>query len=244
VFKLGFLRDLGKFTGKTAGFVVGGAVNVVGEVTGSKFIKEVGAGVKQASEFAGDTLGQAADGAWNTAAGIIQKDDDKIENGLGDIGNSVSRTAKGVYCTAKNTYENGKDIYDGIKYNDDEKIKSGAANIAKTVAVGALAVGVIDIVAGADIGDSAGDDHSLADAGSPEIDANEADSNLEAQADINQSNENPGINHVDPHWRTLSDGREIYVDGDGNPNTQLTAEEGGGWMRTNPDGDPNNNLSS
>jgi hypothetical protein len=27
---MGFLRDLGKFSGKAAGFVVGGAVNVVG----------------------------------------------------------------------------------------------------------------------------------------------------------------------------------------------------------------------
>lgn len=241
---MGFLRELGKFTGKATGFVVGGAVNVVGEVTGSKFIKEVGDGVKQASEFAGDTLGQVADGAWNTATGIIQKDDDKIENGLGDIGNSVSRTAKGVYYTAKNTYDNGKDVYVGFKYNNDEKIKSGVANIAKTVAVGALAVGVVDMVDGVDSGDPTVENHNLADAGNPEINSNVhqvephiVDSNVE-------SNENPGTNHVEPHWRTLSDGREVYVDGDGNPNTQLTTEEGGGWIRSNPDGDPNNNLSS
>lgn len=86
---MGFLRNLGKFTGEAAGFVVGGAVNIVGEVTGSKFIKEVGDGVKKASEFAGDTLGQVADGAWDTASGMIQKDDEKIEKGLGNIGSSI-----------------------------------------------------------------------------------------------------------------------------------------------------------
>lgn len=95
---------------------------------------------------------------------MIQKDNNKMEAGLNDIGNSVSRTAKGVYETAKGTYYNGKDVYEGFKYNDDDKIKSGVRNIAKTVAVGALAVGVVDMVDGVDIGDPIGN-QNLADSG-------------------------------------------------------------------------------
>lgn len=43
---MSFLRELGRFSGKAAGFVIGGAVNMVGEATGSKFIKEVGDGLQ------------------------------------------------------------------------------------------------------------------------------------------------------------------------------------------------------
>jgi hypothetical protein len=246
--KMGFLRDLGKFSGKAAGFVVGGAVNVVGEVTGSKFIKEVGDGVKKASEFAGDTLGQVADGAWNTASGIVTKDESKIDQGLGDIGNSVSRTAKGVYHTAKSTYHSGKDVYEGFKSNDDEKIKQGVSNIAKTVAVGALAVGVVDMVDGPDIGDPTNNNSNLAEGGDSPANTQQATTSVTTIE--NGSTENPGSHHVKPHYVEgyyRADGTYVegyYRDGDGNPNTQLTEEQGGGYNRTNPDGVPTNNLNS
>lgn len=246
---MGFLRDLGKFTGKAAGFVVGGAVNVVGDVTGSKFIKEVGDGVKKASEFAGDTLGQVADGAWNTTTGMIQKDDRKIEQGLNDIGNSVSRTAKGVYETAKGTYHNGKDVYEGFKYNDDEKIKSGVKNIVKTVAVGALAVGVVDLVDGVDIGDPTGNQPNFADGAAEADNTNIPTEQVEVASNV-EASEEPGTHHVKPHevsGYTRADGTQVdgyYRDGDGNPNTQLTEQQGGGYVRTNADGSITNNLNS
>ncbi|KAF0996629.1 hypothetical protein [Geobacillus sp. TFV-3] len=114
--------------------------------------------MKKASEFAGDTFGQAVDGVWNTAPGIIQKDEAKIEKGLGNIGESISRTAKGVYVTAKHTYQNGKEVYEGLGDDDEKKIKNGLTNIAKTVAVGTLAVGIVDVIDGTDYSDWAESD--------------------------------------------------------------------------------------
>jgi hypothetical protein len=243
---MGFLRELGKFGGKAAGFVVGGAVNVVGEVTGSKFIKEVGDGVKKASEFAGDTLGQVVDGAWNTAAGFVQDDEKRMDKGLGDIGNSVSRTAKGVVETAKGTYNNGKDVYEGFKYNDDDKVKSGVRNIVKTVAVGALAVGVVDLIDGVDVVDPTGN-QNIADSG----DTNHVPQQM-AQSEVAstmETTEEPGMDHVKPHyveghWR---DGQWIegyWRDGDGDTSVNLIEDQGGGYLRTNSDGNTINNLKS
>ncbi|MBM7661652.1 hypothetical protein JOC85_002455 [Bacillus mesophilus] len=244
---MGFLRDLGKFSGQAVGFVVGGAVNVVGDVTGNKFIKEVGDGVKKASEFAGDTLGQVADGTWNTASGMIQNDDKKIDKGLGDIGNSVSRTAKGVYQTAKGTYHSGKDVYEGFKYNDDEKIKSGASNIAKTVAIGVLAVGVVDFVDGPESGDPTNNSPNMAE-------GNNNAQQIQSQAQTGttapiESSDQPGVNHVKPHWvdSHWRDGQYIegyWRDGDGNTAVNVTEEQGGGYLRSNPDGSLHNNLKS
>jgi hypothetical protein len=249
--KLSFFRELGRLAGKATGAVIGGAVNVVGEMTGSQWIKEVGDGVKKASEFAGDTFGQAVDGVWNTASGIIQKDEAKIEKGLGNIGESISRTAKGVYQTAKHTYQNGKGVYEGLRDDDGKKIKNGLTNIAKTVAVGTLAVGIVDVIDGADHSDWAESDQGLGNIG------NGADANghsmgsytgySEVAASI-ESEENPGTHHVRPHWVEghWRDGQWIegyWRDGDGNTDVNLTEQQGGGYERTNPDGNPGNNLT-
>lgn len=39
------------------------------------------------------------------------------------------------------------------------------------------------------------------------------------------------MHHVSPHYRTLPDGREIWVDGDGD----TTVDTYDGWMQHNPD---------
>lgn len=49
--------------------------------------------------------------------------------------------------------------------------------------------------------------------------------------------------YVDPYIRadgTLVDG--YYRDGDGNPNINTPLNQGGGYIRSNPDGNPFNNL--
>jgi len=43
---MGFLKALGSVVGTVTGTVAGGAIKVVGEVTGSKFIDEIGDDVK------------------------------------------------------------------------------------------------------------------------------------------------------------------------------------------------------
>jgi len=37
--------------------------------------------------------------------------------------------------------------------------------------------------------------------------------------------------HVEPHWRILPDGTQIWVDGDGDTSVHTD----GGWTQTNPD---------
>jgi hypothetical protein len=50
------------------------------------------------------------------------------------------------------------------------------------------------------------------------------------------------VHHVEPHWRTLENGQQIWVDGDGDSSTNLTEEQGGGFFRSNPDCILSNNL--
>ncbi|WP_052650778.1 hypothetical protein [Planococcus massiliensis] len=58
----------------------------------------------------------------------------------------------------------------------------------------------------------------------------------------------PNTHFVQPHYvdsYVRSDGTFVegyYRDGDGNPNIDTTIDQGGGYVRSNPDGNPFNNL--
>lgn len=147
---MGLIRGLGKGLGKGAGFLFGKPIEFVGEVTGVNLIEDIGKGVQKASEFAGDTAGQVVGGAVDTVSGIITEDPTKRDKGLGEMGNAVSRTAKGVVVTAKNAIHDGGDVIGGFIDGDNSRMKKGASSLVKTVAVGAIAVGVVDIIDGAD----------------------------------------------------------------------------------------------
>lgn len=121
----------------------------------------------------------------------------------------------------------------------------------KTVAVGTLAVGIVDVIDGADHSDWAESDQD------PDNIGNGADANghpvgsytgySEVAASI-ESEESTGTHHVRPHWVEghWRDGQWIegyWRDGDGDTDVNLTEQQGGGYERTNPDGNPDNNLT-
>lgn len=222
---MGFLKELGKLAGDVAGTVVGGTVKVVGEVTGVKLIEEIGDGVKRASSFAGETIGQAASGIWDIGAGLVTQDQRQLDEGLGDIGGAIGSTARGVGMTVVNVVENGGKVVGGVFNGNGEQFAEGAKGLVKTAAIGALAIGVIDVVDGADGAP-----------GEAAVAAEEPDTSVEAgQPDVAAEDvtlvENPNTHHVEPHWRTLPDGREVWVDGDGDSSVNTT----GGWEQHNPD---------
>ncbi|WP_409290589.1 HNH endonuclease [Peribacillus sp. SCS-37] len=144
------IRNLGKLAGKTAGIVVGGPIQLAGELIGVELIQDIGKGVRKASEIAGDTAGQAAAGAAGTVSGLIREDAEERDRGLKEMGSAVSRTAKGVAATAVNTIHNGGEMIGGFMDGDHDRLKKGASSIVKTVAIGALAVGVVDVIDGVD----------------------------------------------------------------------------------------------
>lgn len=132
------------------GSIVGGTVNVIGELTGSEFIEEIGDGIKKASSFAGEKLGEAASGTWDVAAGIITQDEDQLNAGLSDMGRAVGDTAKAAGHTICLVVENGANVVGGIADGDTSRLKDGAKGLVKFGVVGALSFGVIDLIDGAD----------------------------------------------------------------------------------------------
>ncbi|MGG0936982.1 hypothetical protein ABHN11_12840 [Brevibacillus centrosporus] len=220
---MGFLKDLGKGLGQIAGGVVGGTINLVGEITDSKALKEIGEGVYHASSKAGETLGTFASGAVDVVGGIVSKDDRQIENGFGDMGSAVNDTYQGVKAGVINVIDNGGKVIEGLKNDDFESVKQGGTNLIKTAAIATFAVGVADFIG------VVGDDGVIETAESHEV----------TDTDVHE---------VKPHWVNGYERAEgTYVegywrDGDGNTSVNLTEEEGGGYLRSNPDGMLENNL--
>lgn len=220
---MGFLKELGSFVGDVAGGIVGGTVNVIGELTGSEFIEEIGDGIKKASSFAGEKLGEAASGTWDVAAGIITQDEGQLNTGLGDMGKAVGDTAKAAGHTICNVVENGANVVGGIVDGDTSRLKDGAKGLVKFGVVGALSFGVIDLIDGAD-----GEAPTVVSDQSASI---TTDAGLSPNASEVTLVDNPNSHHVEPHWRTLPDGTQIWVDGDGD--TSVNTD--GGWTQSNPD---------
>ncbi|OIJ14240.1 hypothetical protein BKP37_09035 [Anaerobacillus alkalilacustris] len=58
----------------------------------------------------------------------------------------------------------------------------------------------------------------------------------------------PGTHFVEPHYvegYVRANGTEVdgyWRDGDGDTSINRAVEDGGGYLRSNPDGDPSNNL--
>lgn len=248
---MGFFRDVGKGLGGLAGSVIGGPVKFVGEMTGVKTLEDIGDGVKKASTFAGDTLGQVADGTVNTVSGIWHDDERQRDSGLNDIGDAVLRTGKGVYHTGKGIVHNGGHMIGGAIDGDMDAVKKGASGLATTAAVGSLAVGIVDVIDGADSVSAEGIDESatLQDSNSPTVNTTTSSISVDESVSLNETNStNPDTHEVKPHYvegYTRADGTVVdgyWRDGDGDSSTMLKEEEGGGYSRSNPDGNPSNNL--
>lgn len=122
-------------------------------------------------------------------------------------------------------FRHAANIIDGIDKKDTKKIVVGGALLGLSFLGGAVIADAIDALDGIDIT-------------SPDIDH----ASVESPSNFPGSEVN--THHVEPHPRVLSDGTITWVDGDGNPNTTLSSGQGGGYLRTNPDGNPFNNFSN
>lgn len=211
---MGLLKKGFEIFGEVAGTAIGGGVKLIGNATNNDFIKEVGEGVYHTSKNSGEILGQFAEGTYTLAKGVIGKDKDEAVKGLKDVGAATGKTVKGMGNGLKNTLVSGIDVVSGAINDDPEAMKRGASKLAKTVAIGALSIGVLDAL------DIIGDD-------GVEMDLVDADDE----------------SFVNPHWVegfVRSDGGIIdsyWRDGDGDTSIDLSLPEGGGFFRSNPGSD-------
>ena len=154
---MGVFRKIGKGVGTIGGGLIGGTTKLAGKAVGSKWkgagewLEEVGDSVQSASKTALDNAGQFVDGAVQSTYGAIKKDEQAKQQGLQDLKDSAGKTVKGIGSAVKYTAQNAGTTYKGLKNGDKEEVLEGLKNIGKVVAVSGLAIGVVDLIDGADI---------------------------------------------------------------------------------------------
>ncbi|MFZ3579997.1 HNH endonuclease [Virgibacillus sp. DJP39] len=149
-------RNIGNGIGTVGGGIIGGATKITGKAVGKKWkgtgewLEDVGGNVQSASTIALDNAGQFVDGAVQGTYGAIKKDEYYKQKGIHDLKDSTGKTVKGVGSALKYTANNVGTTYEGFRTGDRKQTIDGLKNLGKVVAVSGLAIGVIDLVDGAD----------------------------------------------------------------------------------------------
>ena len=202
---MGFFRDLGHTLGQVAGAVVAGPVYLAGELVDSDFIKEVANTACNATIHTGDLLGIFAEGTGKCVSGIYHQNGKEVGEGLGQILDNSINTVVGLGKGIVHIADQGLTTAGAIVNGDTETAIKAGKELAKVALVSTLAIGIGDVIGNIIDTDADADDYELV--------------------------ENEGTHYVSPHWRTLPDGREIWVDGDGN----TSIHQDTGWIQSNPD---------
>lgn len=232
---MGFWKKTGALLGNVTGTVVGGTVKVAGKATGSAFLVEVGEGVHKATKASGELLGDVVEGSVVVAGGVLASDGERLKEGLGQVGSAAGDTALRVGSVLGVAAQNGEQVIDGLLNDDPERARRAARELAKTAAVAVLSVGVVDVLVDVD-------------AAAPDVDGGAPDVLADGVEPVVATGDAPGLHHVDAHaveGYVRSDGAAVdgyWRDGDGNTSIDRTTDTGGGYWRSNPDGDPTNNL--
>ena len=242
---MGFLKNLGSIVGKVAGGTVGGGIEIAGILVDSNFVQEVGQGVYQSTVVSTETLGSLADGAITAVYGIVTEDEKRIKEGFSEAGNAVKTTVNGVGRTIAYTANGVGEVCNGVANNDLKMAGQGVRKVAKIVAISTLAVGITELL---DMGDAIiADTEILGESiiSDAEIfsDTVIADAEILSDTEILYENASESVadtHYVEPHWVNgyeRADGTYVegyWRDGDGSTSVNLTSEEGGGYLRSNP----------
>lgn len=200
---MGIIKDIGTIVGAVAGATIGLPIYLAGEVVNSDFLREVSDGVFYASQRTGELVGNVAEGVTETVYGAVTEDNAMASQGFNKVIDSGATYVGGVVTGVGRMAVNGVETIGAILDGDTEKAVKVGKEIAKTVAVSALAVTVSDVLD--DVANFGQDTTTLV--------------------------ENPNTHHVTPHYRTLSDGRTVWIDGDGD----TSIDTFNGWEQSNPD---------
>ncbi len=153
---MGVVRGFSKVVNKVAGGAAKSGVKIISKAVSTKneklgeYIGEVGNSVIEASKGAVDSVSQFADGTIQGTYGLLRKNEYYKQQGWADIKDSTGRTVKGIGSGITYTVKSAGITVNGLKNKDRDQILHGLKNIGKVAAVTTFAIGVIDILDGAD----------------------------------------------------------------------------------------------
>ena len=153
---MGIVRGFSKVVNKVAGGAAKGGVKIISKAVSTKnekvgeYIGDVGNSVIEASQGAIDSVSQLADGTIQGTYGLLRRNEYHKQQGWTDIKDATGRTVKGIGTGITYTVKSAGITVSGLKNKDRDQLLHGLKNLGKVAAVTTFAVGVIDILDGAD----------------------------------------------------------------------------------------------
>ncbi|MDR1560015.1 MAG: hypothetical protein LBS84_10025 [Clostridiales bacterium] len=140
---MGIFKPLGEMVFGVAGIAVGGAVSVIGKVTNIGIVKEIGDGIEAGGVKSGAILGQAVDGVFGVAEGVLTVDLQTAERGFHEI----TDTAKTVVVGAANNFASVASgvagAVSGLAEGDVPKAKEALQKAVRTSVLTMFTVGTV-----------------------------------------------------------------------------------------------------
>ena len=243
-------RETGRTVGQITGGVLGGVVAILEDDTQEmeRSANEVGSAIGRTASNVVQGVKTTGGQALEVVEGISTGDNEKVSRAAKAL---ASTAAVGILSFGLVDIADGAEVADGADVVEGESLQaadsastSGLANPSEAQA--AVAGGSAPIP-----GDYASFPHSP-DVPAPLFPGPDSPGTelLPQEPGTGESpgNDDPGTHHVKPHWvegYTRADGTYVggyWRDGDGDTSVDLDEDEGGGYIRSNPDGDPTNNL--
>jgi len=144
------LKKTGIVLGGIVGGVVGGGISLIGKLSKSKVVDDVGASVVSSSILMGGLTGDVASGTADIVSGQVTKNAEKTKEGLDDLKGVGKKLVNNVVENANYIVDSGSEIATSIKEKDTNRAVRSAKKLAKWVAVGAITVGVVKMVDSSD----------------------------------------------------------------------------------------------
>lgn len=222
-------------TAKITGEAISGVCDVVADATGAESIKQVGNIAKNSTHQTGRILNNLSIGIGQTTEGLIEDNPAMLDQGLSQMGNTVVDTAKGIGTGLAVTGQKVYQLGDAVINDDMERAKSALKEVAIIGGAAMLSIGILEVAGVTNIVPSDIDTSGF----NPEV----------ASVETVGDSINPNTHHVDPHYvseYTTASGNHVdgyWRDGDGDTSMNLSKEDGGGYMQTNPDEIITNNFS-
>lgn len=148
---MGFFQYTGELFGQASTTFIGKPVQYLGNKLNSHFITDIGNTIEHTGESSWSILGSAGDGMSDALTGTFTRNAEKSKQGIRTLKEVVEQTGNGIESTVTHTTENIRDLYEGIVYQDYEKLKRGGKEVIKVIVVGGVTVGIVDVLNGPSI---------------------------------------------------------------------------------------------
>lgn len=148
---MGFIKDLGNFTGNIAGVVLSTPVALAGVFFNSDTLKEAARGIHYVTASTGSLIGRTVSGGLDVVEGVLTRNDWVSQQGLDEVSDSFKTAINGAVGGIASLLDNSGKVITGVVEGDTDTAMQGAKNLVKFGIIAAIGIGMADAIGIVDV---------------------------------------------------------------------------------------------